>query len=114
MNTIADVQSSVDKRNMPINQVGVKGLRLPLSIICAAGKQHTVADLTMTVSLPAEQKGTHMSRFIELMQTQHDSIDFAVLRQGFCGLTILRRLDSDLFCKENYQNGHYCRRAKQC
>lgn len=81
MDTIADVQSSVDKRNMPINQVGVKGLRLPLSIICAAGKQHTVADLTMTVSLPAEQKGTHMSRFIELMQTQHDSIDFAVLRQ---------------------------------
>ncbi|PIT19705.1 GTP cyclohydrolase FolE2 [Snodgrassella communis] len=81
MDTIADVQSSVDKRNMPINQVGVKGLRLPLSIICAAGEQHTVADLTMTVALPAEQKGTHMSRFIELMLAQQGSMDFAALQR---------------------------------
>ncbi|MCO6508202.1 MAG: GTP cyclohydrolase I FolE2 [Snodgrassella sp.] len=81
MDTIADVQSSVDKRNMPINQVGVKGLRLPLSIISAAGEQHTVADLTMTVALPAEQKGTHMSRFIELMLAQQGSMDFAALQR---------------------------------
>ncbi|WP_370469905.1 GTP cyclohydrolase FolE2 [Snodgrassella alvi] len=81
MDTIADVQSSVDKRNMPINQVGVKGLRLPLCIMSAAGEQHTIADLTMTVALPAEQKGTHMSRFVELMHSQQVSIDFAVLKE---------------------------------
>ena len=81
MSAIADVQSSVDKRNMPINQVGIKNLRLPICIDSAQGTQQTVADLMMTVSLPADQKGTHMSRFIELMQAQQGNINFSVLRQ---------------------------------
>jgi GTP cyclohydrolase IB len=81
MNAIADVQSSVDKRNMPINQVGIKNLRLPVGIVSAEGTQQTIADLTMTVALPEEQKGTHMSRFVELIQTQQCNIDFNGLRQ---------------------------------
>lgn len=82
MNAIADVQSSFDKRNMPINQVGVKNLRLPVCIISKEGtQQHTVADLTMTVALRREQKGTHMSRFIELIQAQQGNFDYAALRQ---------------------------------
>ena len=64
MNTIADVQSSRDLRNLPINQVGIKDLRFPITLQTAEGIQSTVARLTMTVYLPAEQKGTHMwSRF---------------------------------------------------
>ncbi|WP_066567230.1 GTP cyclohydrolase FolE2 [Snodgrassella sp. CFCC 13594] len=93
MNAIADVQSSLDKRNMPINQVGIKDLRLPIAITSDAGTQNTVARLTMTVFLPAEQKGTHMSRFVELMETHHEAIDF----QGLQTLTeaMVARLHSD-------------------
>ncbi len=81
MNAIADVQSSVDVRNLPINQVGIKDLRLPVRIRSASGTQHTVALLTMTVFLPAEQKGTHMSRFVALMEANAEAIDGARLQQ---------------------------------
>ena len=68
MNVIPDVQSSVDVRNLPIQQVGIKNLRFPLQWASANGPQATVALLTMTVYLPADQKGTHMSRFVQLTQ----------------------------------------------
>ncbi|WP_038317655.1 GTP cyclohydrolase FolE2 [Kingella kingae] len=70
MSAIADVQSSKDLRNIPINQVGIKDLRFPIRVQSAQGEQHTVARLTMTVFLPADQKGTHMSRFVALMEEQ--------------------------------------------
>ncbi|WP_274572634.1 GTP cyclohydrolase FolE2 [Neisseria leonii] len=76
MNAIADVQSSKDLRNMPINQVGIKDLRFPIRLKTAEGEQATVARLTMTVRLGAEQKGTHMSRFIALMEARQTPIDF--------------------------------------
>lgn len=79
MNAIADVQSSYDKRNMPINQVGIKDLCLPIVIASAEGTQHTVAHFAMTVALPANQKGTHMSRFVELMEAHDQPIDFQSL-----------------------------------
>lgn len=68
MTTIADVQSNRDLRNIPINQVGIKGLRFPIQIDTASGIQHSVARFTMTVYLPADQKGTHMSRFVEILE----------------------------------------------
>ncbi|MDO5058912.1 MAG: GTP cyclohydrolase FolE2 [Neisseria sp.] len=80
MNAIADVQSSKDLRNMPINQVGIKDLRFPISLNTADGVQQTVARLTMTVRLPADQKGTHMSRFVALMEEQAAAFDFAELQ----------------------------------
>ena len=93
MNAIADVQSSKDLRNMPINQVGIKDLRFPIRLKTAAGIQPTVARLTMTVRLPADKKGTHMSRFVALMETQHSALDFDELKN----LTqkMLELLDSD-------------------
>lgn len=81
MNAIPDVQSSPDSRNMPINQVGIKDLRLPLRIRSQDGEQNTVARLTMTVALPASQKGTHMSRFVALMEEQAGVLDFVRLRE---------------------------------
>nr|WP_253341416.1 GTP cyclohydrolase FolE2 [Neisseria sp. HSC-16F19] len=80
MNAIADVQSSPDQRNMPINRVGIKDLHLPLAVRSADGVQHTVARLTMTVYLPPEQKGTHMSRFVALMEGQTEPVDAPRLR----------------------------------
>ena len=93
MNAIADVQSSKDLRNMPINQVGIKDLRFPLQITTASGTQSTVARLTMTVRLPAEQKGTHMSRFVALMEDRRRELDYGELKD----LTqrMLELLDSD-------------------
>ena len=76
MNAIADVQSSRDLRNLPINQVGIKDLRFPITLNTAEGSQSTVARLTMTVFLPADQKGTHMSRFVALMEKQTEALDF--------------------------------------
>jgi len=64
---IADVQSSADTRRLPIQQVGIKGVRYPVTVATASGVQPSVAEFTMTVALPAEQKGTHMSRFIALL-----------------------------------------------
>lgn len=81
MNAIADVQSSRDLRNLPINQVGIKDLRFPISLKSKEGEQSTVAHLTMTVFLPADQKGTHMSRFVALMEKQTEALDFAQLHR---------------------------------
>ncbi|OAM32929.1 GTP cyclohydrolase [Eikenella sp. NML03-A-027] len=93
MNAIADVQSSPDQRNMPINQVGIKDLHFPLQIQGAEGVQHTIARIGMTVALPASQKGTHMSRFVALMEErQHLVLDFTSLHQ--LTLDMLERLDA--------------------
>ena len=93
MNAIADVQSNPDQRNMPINQVGIKDLHFPLQIQSAEGVQHTIARIGMTVALPASQKGTHMSRFVALMEErQHLVLDFTSLHQ--LTLDMLERLDA--------------------
>ncbi len=65
---LADVQSAADSRCLAIQNVGVKGLRYPLQLETASGEvTNTVANLTMTVGLPPEVKGTHMSRFVEIL-----------------------------------------------
>lgn len=74
-----DVQSTQDGRNIAIDRVGVRGVSLPIVIEGKNGPQHTVATLTMTVALPADQKGTHMSRFIALMDELREPINEAVM-----------------------------------
>ena len=80
MSAIADVQSSKDLRNLPINQVGIKDLRFPIQTATASSIQSTVARLTMTVRLPADQKGTHMSRFVALMESRQRPLDYGELQ----------------------------------
>jgi len=72
-----DVQGSSDSRNVAIDKVGVKEIRYPIALHCPAtgGKQHTVARVNMYVSLPHYQKGTHMSRFLEVLNKYHTGID---------------------------------------
>jgi GTP cyclohydrolase I len=68
---LPDVQASADLRALAIQQVGVKGLRYPLRIETAEGDPvSTVAVLAMTVGLPPEVKGTHMSRFVEILESR--------------------------------------------
>ncbi|MGM0452276.1 MAG: GTP cyclohydrolase FolE2 [Thermodesulfobacteriota bacterium] len=63
-----DVQSEPDYRNIAINKVGIKGLRHPVTVLDKnKGYQNTVASINMYVDLPHECKGTHMSRFVELL-----------------------------------------------
>ena len=72
---LPDVQSSADHRALVIQRVGVRGLRYPMSIRDVDGHvQHTVAALEMTVGLPADVKGTHMSRFVEILNSHEREI----------------------------------------
>lgn len=67
--TLTDKQSEADHRRLPIDKVGVRGLRFPVRIRDKSGQddQHTVATVGLFVDLPQEFKGTHMSRFIEVL-----------------------------------------------
>jgi GTP cyclohydrolase I len=70
--TIEDVQSRADTRNIPINKVGIKDIRHPVRVRDrTGGEQHTIANFSMYVNLPHNFKGTHMSRFVEILH-QHE------------------------------------------
>ena len=63
-----DVQSQPDFRNIPIDKVGIKNLRYPITVRDRRdGFQHTIAFINMFVDLPHNNKGTHISRFVELL-----------------------------------------------
>ena len=70
---LRDVQKLPDERGIEIDQVGVSNVRYPLTLpLREGGTFHTVADVSMTVSLPHYRKGTHMSRFmIALNERKH-------------------------------------------
>jgi GTP cyclohydrolase I len=69
---IPDVQSSADSRQLPINKVGIKSIRHPVKVLDKnGGVQHTIANFNMYVGLPHNFKGTHMSRFVEILNS-HD------------------------------------------
>jgi GTP cyclohydrolase IB len=69
---IEDVQGHADTREIPINKVGIKDIFHPVRVKDrSAGEQHTVANFNMYVSLPHNFKGTHMSRFVEILN-QHE------------------------------------------
>lgn len=69
-----DAQSSADTRNIAINRVGIRALRHPIRVAGSAGAvQHTVATFSLSVALPPEVKGTHMSRFVALLETQQEA-----------------------------------------
>jgi GTP cyclohydrolase I len=63
-----DIQNHKDNRNIDIDQVGVKGIRYPITVLDKnMGEQQTVAKINMSVNLPRQYKGTHMSRFVEIL-----------------------------------------------
>lgn len=63
-----DIQNQPDYRNIPIDKVGIKGLKYPVKVLDkSSGLQSTVANINMYVDLPHQNKGTHMSRFVEIL-----------------------------------------------
>ena len=79
---IPDTQSARDERRVAIQRVGVKDVRYPLVLRVAGAVQQAAAAWTLDVALPAEQKGTHMSRFVawlDALAASGDVLDAATL-----------------------------------
>lgn len=73
--SLEDVQSSLDPRQIAINKVGIKGIRHPITVSDLGSRpQHTIATFNMTVALPSHLKGTHMSRFVEIINRHEDAL----------------------------------------
>jgi GTP cyclohydrolase I len=71
-----DVQNSRDTRKINIDKVGIKNLRLPVTVKDKAhGSQHTTAEINFYVDLPHHFKGTHMSRFVEILNEHRYTFD---------------------------------------
>jgi GTP cyclohydrolase I len=90
---VEDVQAHADTRRLPINRVGIKDIRHPVRVRDrAAGEQHTIASFNMYVSLPHDFKGTHMSRFVEILHTERE-----ISVESFDGMlrTMAARLEAD-------------------
>lgn len=93
MEELKDIQNECDDRHLPIDRVGVKDLRFPVEIRDKGGStQRTVATLSLAVDLPAHFKGTHMSRFLEVLHAHGGCLDvhsiLALPRE------LLKRLDA--------------------
>ena len=94
---IADVQGSKDLRRIPIDRVGIKGIRHPVRVRDRSqGEQHTIATFNMYVSLPENFKGTHMSRFVEILNNHEYEVSVSSFRDMLHEMT--RVLDA--------QSGH--------
>lgn len=88
---LADQQNLPDHRQIKIDQVGVKGLRYPIQVKDKKNSiQNTIATMSMTVDLPHQFKGTHMSRFVEVLNAHGSLVHVENITD------ILRQLQSKL------------------
>ncbi|MBA3564114.1 MAG: GTP cyclohydrolase I FolE2 [Gammaproteobacteria bacterium] len=91
---IEDVQGRADTRRMPINKVGIKDIYHPVRVKDrTGGEQHTVASFNMYVNLPHDFKGTHMSRFVEILNNHEREISVKSFRDMLAEMT--ERLAAD-------------------
>jgi GTP cyclohydrolase FolE2 len=72
---LPDVQSQADDRALQLDAAGVKGVRYPVTVRSRTRLVPTIASFSMAVGLPAVAKGTHMSRFLELLEAQTQPLD---------------------------------------
>lgn len=95
--TMRDIQSGPSEVPIAVDRVGIKDFQLPLTVLDRVnGRQHTVADVELSVDLPAAFKGTHMSRFVEALT-------------GFTGkldLDTFRNLLADVRSRLDAENAH--------
>ena len=90
-----DVQASADHRHVAIDRVGVKDVVYPMKLATRdGGEQSTVASINMYVALPQEQKGTHMSRFLEVLN-EHKCSPFSPQDIPAITRTIKERLQAE-------------------
>lgn len=84
---LPDIQSRRDPRGIPIDAVGVKGLRYPITLLGNGGNVPTIAEISMAVDLPAAETGTHMSRFVEILEVHAARLD----ERGFRDMVLAMR-----------------------
>ncbi|MEO5330731.1 MAG: GTP cyclohydrolase FolE2 [Magnetococcus sp. YQC-5] len=95
MEPLQDVQSQRDDRRLAINKVGVKDIRYPIVVKDRCrGTQLTVASVNMYVNLPHQFKGTHMSRFLEVLAEHDEAISVDSLPD------LLQKVRERLFAEE--------------
>jgi GTP cyclohydrolase I len=91
---IADVQGSADSRRIAIDKVGIKNIRHPVRVSDRSGlEQHTVATFNMYVYLPHDFKGTHMSRFVQILNNHEREIGVASFKGMLTEMS--QRLESE-------------------
>ncbi|EEF80634.1 GTP cyclohydrolase FolE2 [Methylophaga thiooxydans] len=91
---IEDVQNIADKRQIAIDKVGIKDIKHPVKVSDRTkGEQHTIANFNMYVNLPHHFKGTHMSRFVEILNQHEDEITVKSFRKMLGEMT--ERLDAE-------------------
>jgi GTP cyclohydrolase I len=91
---IADVQNTADSRQIPIDKVGIKNIRHPVRVKDrTGGEQHTIATFNMYVNLPHNFKGTHMSRFVEILNLHEREITVESFKEMMTEMT--QRLEAD-------------------
>ena len=92
---IPDVQNSADLRQIAINRVGIKGIRHPVKVRDKSiGVQHTIATFNMYVHLPHNFKGTHMSRFVEILNRHEREISVESYESILREMVLLLEADS--------------------
>jgi len=93
-NLMPDVQGDADRRELAIDRVGIRGLRYPLHFSDGLEtRRPTVATFDVYVGLPADRKGTHMSRLVEMIDETQDELSLARLPAWMAALA--KRLDAD-------------------
>lgn len=90
---IPDTQSARDERRLAIQRVGIKDVLYPVELAVDGATQPTAARWTLDVALPAERKGTHMSRFVAWLDELGGPLDAQALRAGH--LRMLERLEAE-------------------
>ena len=91
---IPDTQSARDDRHLAIQRVGVRGVRYPIQLRIEGAVVPTVAEWSLDVALPAEQKGTHMSRFVAWLDAIDDPLDAATLQREAARMLALLGADA--------------------
>ena len=90
---IQDTQNIRDTRHIAIDQVGIKDIKHPIVVSDrSGGEQHTIANFNMYVSLPHDFKGTHMSRFVEVLNQHEHEITVESFKRMITEMT--ERLDA--------------------
>ncbi len=92
---IPDVQGRADTRKLAINKVGIKDIRHPVVVKDRfEGKQHTIANFSMFVFLPHQFKGTHMSRFVAILNDHEREITYSSFNEMLQEMAVLLEADS--------------------
>src|SRR3954464_3565529 len=94
LQVLIDVQNRPDTRGLPADHAGVRDIRCPITVLDRQDeKQHTVATVNLSVSLPHHFKGTHMSRFVEILENHRGELTMHTIPSLLADMR--RKLDAE-------------------